>query len=231
VEKYFADERAYGIDGISLLWIKGFSLMQTKSRWLLAFILSFFIASTNVFADEPPDQMAKRVTEDVLSILKQDNEVKHDKQKLYDMVNAKILPYFDFTHMTRLAVGRHWRDATPSQQATLTNEFKTLLVRTYYTALLNYKDQKILFKPLHMEEGQTDVTIKAEFLQQGAPPVTVESSMEKTPDGWKVYDVAFDGVSLVITYRSTFNSEIRAGGIDQLIKVLQQKNQETGVKK
>ena len=206
--------------------------MVIRSMWLLPlFTLLVLIVSANALAEEAPDHLVKRVTEEVLSILRQDSEITHDKQKLYELVDAKILPNFDFTHMTRLAVGRHWRDATPSQQTLLTNEFRTLLVRTYSTALNNYKDQKILFKPFHMEEGQTDVTINAKFLQEGAPPVSVECSMEKTSNGWKVYDVAIDGVSLVITYRNTFNSEIKAGGIDQLIKVLQQKNQKTGQEK
>lgn len=193
-------------------------------RLLIFFALLAFTLSCNVFAEEAPDALAKRTTDEVLTILRKNAEIKHDKQKLYALIDEKVLPYFDFNHMTRLAVGRHWREASPAQQKSLTEEFRTLLVRTYSTALTNYKNQKVIFKPLRMQPGQTDVTVKTESVQEGEPPVPIDYSMEKTANGWKVYDIAVDGVSLITTYRGTFNSEYRKGGIEQLIKMLQEKN-------
>ncbi len=197
-------------------------------RLLLLFFTLLASAAMAFAAEEAPDALAKRTTDEVLTIIRQNSEIKHNKAKLYALIDAKVLPHFDFSHMTRLAVGRHWSSATPGQQQTLTKEFRALLVRTYSTALTNYKSQKVVFKPLHMAEGQTDVTIKTESIQSGEKPVPIDYTMEKTANGWKVYDVAVDNVSLITTYRGTFDSEIRKSGVDGLIKTLQQKNQAAG---
>lgn len=181
--------------------------------------------------DEPPDVLAKGTTEEVLTIIRQDSEIKHNRKKLFALIDAKVLPHFDFTHMTRLAVGRHWSGATPQQQQDLVREFRTLLVRTYSTALTNYKNQKVVFKPLHMQPGETDVTIKTESIQSGEKPIPIDYMMEKSPAGWKVYDIAVDNVSLITNYRSSFSSEINKNGVEGLIKVLKNKNQTSEAEK
>lgn len=135
-----------------------------------------------------------------------------------------MLPHFDFSRMTALAMGRNWPKANPEQQKSLTNEFRTLLVRTYSTALSTYKNQVIEFKPLRAAAGDTEVTVKTQVKQPGTEPISIDYGMEKTPNGWKVYDVVVGGVSLVTNYRETFNAEIRDGGIDGLIKSLASKN-------
>ena len=126
--------------------------------------------------------------------------------------------------MTALAMGREWRSATPEQRRQLTAEFRTLLVRTYSNALTAYKNQSVEFKPFRMQAGETDVVVRSQVVQPGAKPVTIDYNLEKTPEGWKVYDVVVGGVSLVTNYRSTFAQEVRSGGIDGLIRSLQAKN-------
>jgi len=129
--------------------------------------------------------------------------------------------------MARIAMARNWRSATPEQQKEIASEFKTLLVRTYSTALVNYKEQKIDYKPLRAKPEDDEVTVKSEVKPSGSTqPVEIDYEMEKTPNGWKVYDVKVGGVSLVTTYRDTFASEVRERGIDGLIKSLAAKNRE-----
>lgn len=204
--------------------------MKTLRFLLLFFILLAAPATALAAKDEPPDVLAKRTTEEVLTIIRQDSEIKHNRKKLFALIDAKVLPHFDFTHMTRLAVGRHWSGATPQQQD-LVREFRTLLVRTYSTALTNYKNQKVVFKTLRMQPGETDVTIKTESIQSGEKPIPIDYMMEKSPAGWKVYDIAVDNISLITNYRSSFSSEINKNGVEGLIKVLKNKNQTSEAEK
>jgi phospholipid transport system substrate-binding protein len=175
-----------------------------------------------------PDVLVKTITDEVAAVLKKDKDIQAgDTRKAADLIETKIVPHFDFTRMARIAMARNWRAATPEQQKELTAEFKTLLVRTYATALTNYRDQQIDYKPLRAKPEDTEVTVKSEVKQSGSSqPVPIDYEMEKTPNGWKVYDVKVDGVSLVTTYRDTFASEVREKGIDGLIKSLAAKNRE-----
>lgn len=178
-------------------------------------------------ADLAPDVLVKDVTNDVLVIVRQDKAIQSgDTRKAVELVEAKVLPHFDFKHMTALALGREWRAATPAQQEQLTEAFKSLLVRTYSNALTQYRDQVIDFKPLRAQAEDTDVQVRTEVKQPGSKPVQIDYSLEKTAGGWKVYDVVVAGVSLVTNYRGSFAQEIKAGGIDGLIKSLQAKNRE-----
>lgn len=182
-------------------------------------------------AEVGPDALAKTTTQEVLAIIKKDRDLQNGNQKkVLDLVETKVLPHFDFTRMTRLAVGRYWRNATPAQQQTLTDEFRTLLVRTYSNSLANYRNQTIEFKPFRMQPGETDVTIRTDVIQPGGQPIPIDYSMEKTAQGWKVYDVSVDGVSLVVNYRSSFASEIRRSGIEGLITALAKKNRADGAR-
>lgn len=200
-------------------------------RSLLLFFTLLAASATVLAAEERPDALAKQTTEEVLTIIQQNSEIKHNQKKLYALIDAKVLPHFDFTRMTRLAVGRYWSKATPQQQRDLAREFRALLVRTYSTALTNYKNQKVVFKPLHMQPSQTDVTIKTETIQAGEKPVPIDYMMEKSPEGWKVYDIAVENVSLITNYRSSFSSEINKNGVDGLIKALKNKNQGSDAEK
>jgi phospholipid transport system substrate-binding protein len=182
--------------------------------------------------DLTPDALVKTVTRDVISIIKQDKEIQAgDRKKTIALVEEKVLPHFNFTRMTALAMGANWRKATPEQQQALVNEFRTLLVRTYSTALSAYRNQVIEVKPLRAKPDDADVMVRSEVKQSGTEPVTLDYSMEKTPNGWKVYDVAVGGVSLVTTYRDAFANEVRNVGVDGLIKALAEKNRQLETKR
>ncbi len=190
------------------------------------FVLALALPVLPAWAQTAPDAQVKSITEDVLGVVKQDKDIQAgNRKKIYDLVDAKVLPFFDFTRMTRLALGRNWNTASPEQQKSLVAEFRTLLVRTYSTALTNYRDQTIDFKPLRAQPADTEVTVRTVVNQKRGDPVTIDYSMEKVADGWKVFDVAVAGVSLVTNYREDFANQVKAGGVDGLIKTLHTKNQ------
>jgi len=197
-----------------------------KTTFCLCFALLAPLAQAQTVA---PDVLVKTITDEVASAIKKDKDIQAgDTAKAAELIEAKIVPHFNFTRMARIAMARNWRSATPEQQKQLASEFKTLLVRTYSTALVNYKEQRIDYKPLRAKSDDTEVTVKSEVKQSGSSqPVSIDYEMEKTDNGWKVYDVKVGGVSLVTTYRDTFASEVRERGIDGLIKSLAAKNRET----
>ena len=186
----------------------------------LALVLGFN-TSAALAADLPPDELARTTTQEVLAILKQDKELQSgNMNKVYQLVEAKVLPNFDFNRMTQLALGKHWPRATAKQKQALVTEFRNLLVRTYSTSLTAYTNQTVDFKPLAMKPGDTDVTVRSEIRQPGGQPIPIDYAMYKTPFGWKVYDVSIDSVSLVTNYRASFANTIRQSGIDGLIKTM-----------
>lgn len=193
---------------------------------LLALLLPLaFTSQTTMAQVVPPDVLARNTTNEVVEIVKRDREIRSgNAQKIYELVDAKVLPHFDFRQMTQLAVGRNWAQATPEQQQRLVAEFRALLVRTYAASISSVADYKIDFKPLRMRPGDTDVTVSTEVSRPGSTPITIDYRMERQADGWKVYDVLVDNVSLVTTYRNSFNAEVRKGGIDGLIAALARRN-------
>ena len=199
-------------------------------RTLLSLLL--MLSAPLTFAQESaPDALVKSITQDVISIVKQDKGIQSgDPITISSLVESKIVPYFDFARMTQLAMAVNWRGATPEQQKQLVREFKHLLVRTYSNALSRYRDQVIDFKPSRTGRQDTEVTVRCEIKQRGAQPVALDYDMEKTPAGWKVYNVKVDSVSLVTTYREDFAGQVRAGGIDGLIKSLSAKNRQLDAK-
>ena len=196
-----------------------------KSRLISAVAALAVTLALPAFAQEAPDAMVKRLSEEAITAIKSDAKLAAgDPVRVREVIEAKLLPSFDFNRMTALAMGRNWRQASPEQQAKLTAEFKSLLVRTYSNALTQYRDEKIDVKPLRAEPSATDVTVRSEVIRPGKPPVQIDYSMVKTPEGWKAYDVIVGGVSLVTNYRDEFNEQVRAGGVDGLIKTLADKN-------
>jgi len=172
-----------------------------------------------------PDALVKSVTLEVVDILQKDKEIQQgDRKKVIALIDAKVLPHFNFQTMTSSAVGRNWDKATPEQKARIMEEFKTLLVRTYASAIASYSNQKFEFRPLRAKPTDTDVTVNVRVMQSGNQPVTIDYDMEKRPTGWKVWDVRVGGISLVANYRTEFDNQIREGGIDGLIKALRAKN-------
>ncbi len=168
-----------------------------------------------------PDVMIQDVAQKVITIVKQDagNKVENQK-KILALVDAEVLPNFNFTHMTQLAMGRYWRQATPEQQKLLVAEFRNMLVRTYTNAFTLYRDQKIEVKPLTLDAADKDVIVNTSIIKSGGQPTSVNYRMEKMTDGWKVYDVVIEAVSMVTNYRGQFSTTIQQSGIDGLIKEL-----------
>jgi len=190
-------------------------------------LLACFFIFRSIGAQEPtpPDVLVKNVTTEVVEIIAKDKEIRSgNRAKLIEVIDARVLPHFNFGSMTALAMGQNWKAATPEQKKQLVDAFRTLLVRTYASALAAYSEQKFDFRPLRAKPTDTDVTVQVRVIQPGAQPVPIDYSMEKTPSGWKVYDVMVGGVSLVANYRTEFANVVRNSGIDGLIKDLQTKN-------
>ena len=194
-------------------------------------LLSALAAPCALAQDVAPDALLISITTEVIAIIRQDKDIQAgNTAKVADLVETRILPHFDFTRMTRMAVARNWRLATPEQQQALTTEFKTLLVHTYSTALSDYRDQVIVYKPLRAAPDATEVTVRSEVRQSGRERLSIDYDVEKTPAGWKVYDIKIAGISLVTTYRDSFAGRVRDGGIEGLIKSLWDKNRQSGIK-
>ena len=194
---------------------------------LFSLFLGAFVWCTSAFAQESPDALIQKVTDGVLTIVRQDKDIQSgNTKKAIELVEVKVLPHFNFQRMTALAMGRDWKKATGEQQEKLSQEFKTLLVRTYSNALTGYKDQTIRYKPTKMQSGDTEVVVKTEVVQPGGRPIQLDYSVEKQNEGWKVFDVVVAGVSLVTNYRETFNQEVRANGVDGLLQMLVNKNKQ-----
>ena len=188
-------------------------------------LLALSLLPAAALAQEAPDAMVKRIADEVLAIIKSDKDVAAgNQQKVVALAEQKVLPHFDFMRMTRLAVGRNWNTATPEQKQALTKEFRTMLVRTYSSSLSQYRNQTIEVKPSKIAAADKEATVRTAVIQQGGPPIPIDYAMEKMDSGWKVYDVIIDGASLVTTYRGTFNDQVQKGGIDGLLKTLQDRN-------
>lgn len=187
---------------------------------------AMFISSAALAADvTPPDVLVKNTATEVLDVIKKDKDIQAgDTKKIVALTEEKIVPHFDFERMSRIVLGRNWASMSKDQQTQFVNEFRSLLIRTYSSALAKYRNQTIDYKPLRAAPGDTDVTVKTEIIQPGGPSVPVDYTLRKRDDGWKVYDVTIEGVSLVTNYRGQFANEIRQGGVDSLIQKLVEKN-------
>jgi len=178
-------------------------------------------------ANEAPDALVKRISQDVLDTAKNDKEIQAGNQKrVMDLVETKILPYVDFQRMTSLAAGRYWREASPEQQKQLATEFRSLLIFTYSGALSQVKNETVEFKPLRADPSDTEVEVRSSVHVARGEPIPLNYRVAKSPTGWKIYDINVLGAWLVETYKGTFASEISKGGIDGLIKTLSQKNKQ-----
>ena len=181
---------------------------------------------------DAPDAIVRKNTTEILAAIKADkDQAAGDQKKIEKLADEKVLPYFNFVRMTQLAVGRNWRDASDAQKKSLTDEFRTLLVRTYSTSLTQFRNQTIDVKPTKMVAGDTEVVVKTQINQPGGQPIPIDYSMENSSGSWKVFDVLIDGVSLVTNYRSSFNTEIQKSGIDGLIKSLSERNAKNAARK
>ncbi|MFK3739143.1 MlaC/ttg2D family ABC transporter substrate-binding protein [Massilia sp. TN1-12] len=196
-----------------------------------AVAVSASVLAPAAIAQEAPDALVKRVSNDVINSVKADKDIQAgNRQKIIDLVNSKILPYVDAQKMTQQAAGRFWRQASPEQQKQLTDEFRTLLVYTYSGALSQIKNETVEFKPFRADPADTDVEVRSQVNVTRGEPITLNYRLSKGPQGWKIYDLNVLGAWLVQTYTSTFSSEISKGGIDGLIKKLHERNQQLASK-
>src|SRR5215831_16203156 len=199
------------------------SVSRIIALFLLALPLAFVASPSR--AQEAPDALVKRIAEETLAAIRADKDLQAGNPvKVKQLIEAKLVPHFDTTRMTALAMGRNWRAATPEQQKELTEQFKTLLIRTYSNALTNYRDNTMSYLPLRANPGDTEVVVRTAVSKAGQAPIPLDYSMEKTPEGWKAYDVVVAGVSLVTNYRDEFNDIVKSSGVDGLIKTLTEKN-------
>ncbi|HEX3061586.1 MAG TPA: ABC transporter substrate-binding protein [Usitatibacter sp.] len=197
--------------------------MNPTTRILAA--LAAALLPAMALAQESPEALVKRVADEVVAIVKSDKDVAAgNTAKVVQLAEQKVLPHFDFERMTRLAVGKNWSQANDAQKQALVKEFRTLLVRTYSSSLSQYRNQVIEVKPGKTAPGDKETVVRTQIIQQGGPPIPIDYSMEKKESGWMVYDVVIDGASLVTTYRGTFNDQVQRGGIDGLVKTLQDRN-------
>ena len=199
-----------------------------KIKMSSVLLLALALAAPLLPAQEvEPNALLQATTLEVIAAMKQERDQHGAQQKqIASLVETKVLPLFDFSRMTQLAVARNWRTATPGQQVALTAAFKSLLVRTYSAALSGYRDQVIEFRSMHAAPADTEVTVKSVVKQSGTAPIAMDYDMEKTPAGWKVFDIKVAGISLVTNYRDSFSEIIRDGGVDGLIKALEDKNRQ-----
>ena len=205
--------------------------MKISLKRVLAFLTTAFAFHVGQgYAQEAPDVLIKRVSEEVLAIAKTDKQIQAGSQeRIMEVVRAKVLPHVNFQRMTQLTAGRYWREASPEQQQALTNEFKALLIYTYAGAVAQIRNQTLEFKPMRAAPDDTEVEVRTAVIQSRGEPIQLNYRLEKGPNGWKIVDVNILGAWLVQTYRNSFAAEIQKGGIDGLIKVLSERNKQLSV--
>lgn len=194
--------------------------------WFVVLSVACSCAMTAAAEGVAPDVLVRKTTEEVLTVVRSDKDIRAGSvERIVQLIEEKVAPHFDFERMTRLAVGRPWREASPAQREALVREFRTLLVRSYSAAFTAYTGIAVEYRPYKLNPADTETTVQTLIkLPGGAQPMGVDYDMGNTSDGWKVYDVRVAGASLIINYRNLFAQEIQAGGIDGLIKSLVDKN-------
>lgn len=198
---------------------------------LLVFALAIATGTAHANADQiqpqapAPDVVVNKTTQQMLAALKQDKDIiSKQPGHVYELANEIVLPHFDFKYMSALALGKHWRRATDDQKQRFPQEFRSLLLRTYATALSEYTNEKVVYLPLRDDITLGDVSVHTEIQRDSGPAIPVSYGLHMNNGKWKVYDIKIDGISLVANYRSTFSSEIRRGGMDKLINKLASRN-------
>lgn len=201
----------------------------SKCLVALGMTLAVALVSNSALAQEAPDALVRRISLEVLDAAKTDKSLQsRNIGRVRELVESKILPYTDFQKTTAMVAGRFWREATPEQKTRLTEEFRNLLIHTYSGALSQVKDLQLEFSPLRADPADTDVEVRSRVVQPGREPIQMNYRLEKTADGWKIYDVNVLGAWLIETYKNTFAAEVNRGGIDGLIRTLAEKNRRLG---
>ncbi|MEY2865670.1 MAG: hypothetical protein RLZZ83_913 [Pseudomonadota bacterium] len=192
-------------------------------------IILALVMSITVSAAEAPDLFVKKIADEVFEILKTDKDLKAgNKEKAYKITEEKILPYFDFDRISKLVLGKAWPAASKEEQEAFKKEFRLMIIKTYGSALLKFKDQTLNYKPTRFQPSDEEVLVRTEILQSGAPPLPIDYMLEKDGSSWRVFDIIIEGVSLVTNYRGQFGNEIKQNGIASLITKLAEKNADFG---
>lgn len=190
----------------------------------LVIALTLMLSSMTTLAMTAPDQLTRETADKLLAEVKaRQAEFRNDPSKLYSSVDTIVVPHFDFELMSRLVLARYWKKANPTQQEKFSAAFRSLLVRTYANALLEYSDEKLDWKPLRMGSGDDRVKVHSEIIRSSGPSIPMVYSLRLKDDGWKVYDVAIESISLVTNYRGSFAAQIKKDGLDKLIADLEKK--------
>lgn len=195
-------------------------------RWIttaLSIVAAFLIHQQVHAAAEnaDPETLVRTTSQDIMQIINSTN----DNRKVRELVEARVMPLADFNRMTAFAVGRPWRTATAEQKTTLMREFRTLLARTYLSALTTYKSATLTYKPARYADNGNTATVRVEVTTKtDAKPILLDFSLEKTAQGWKVFDVVIEGISFMTNHRNQFAPIIAQQGIDGLIKQLVERN-------
>jgi len=173
-----------------------------------------------------PEQLIRQTSTSVMTKIRANIDTyKNDPQKVYELVNELVLPHFDFAAMADLALGKYKDRVNAEQKSVIVTEFRLLLVRTYSSALVEYNDQELIYLPTDGTEAEGMVTVRTKYNQPGQFSIPIDYSLRLSDDGWKVFDISVDEISLVTNYRSSFARAIKKDGIDGLVKALQKRNQ------
>lgn len=198
-----------------------------KWRVIGLILLVWLPGSGSLWAAQAPQDMVQQTAERMLSKLRAERQViDQHPGRIYELVNEIVLPHFDFERMSSWVLGKYWRTATPAQREQFTQQFRTLLVRTYAKSLLEYTNNKITYMPMRATPQQTEVKVRTEVEQPGGFPIPIDYDLYLKGNDWKVYDVTIDGVSLVTNYRTTFANQVRQDGLDKLVATLAERNQQ-----
>jgi phospholipid transport system substrate-binding protein len=204
-------------------------MKQLKPYMLVIQVVALLLCATPVYSDQSPQELVRDTsTQMQKAISKEKAAIDQNQARLHDLVAEIVLPHFDFVRMGRWTLGKHWRSASLQQRKEFAGEFRALLIRNYSNVLSIYADAEIDYLPFTMKEGDTRAKVHTELSPSNGVPVSIVYSLHRTKQGWKVYDVAVEGVSLVTNYRSSFASTIRKDGLDQLIHMLAVNNKGAG---
>ena len=212
-----------------LIWGLGAALMIVAAAGATTVHAAKTPADSGASNPDPQEALAlvQRTSERVIALLEaRREELEASPERLYDLVERELVPYFDFVRISRLVLGKYWRRATPEQRRRFATEFKQMLIRSYASSMLQYTGEKIAFLPVRPGRRPEEVTVRTEVELAGTEPVIVEYSLHWRKGRWLVYDVRIDGVSLVVNFRTTFAEEIRRRGLEALIEQLRERNRQ-----
>lgn len=207
----------------------GAAWLRPTIHALVALMVCVLSASQAVFAQAPiaPDKFIESVSNRALDRIRNDPAIAAgDTARVLRFVDEEIMPHVNFERMTALSVGRPWRQASPEQQRELIEQFRLLLVRTYSGALSQASDKSVRLRPMRGDASAAEVLVRSELVGARGDPLQIDYRLERSGQGWKIYDVNVLGIWIVQTYRDQFSQEASAKGLDGLIASLKERNRQ-----